>query len=72
MSEVFYGYCFDNEGKYTPAVTLKGAEQVYSYIMLHKGFYPELRITDSDDSLVVQAKNGRIVYPPEWAIAFNG
>jgi hypothetical protein len=65
---VFYGYCYTEKGgRHTPRVNLETAEDVFRYVNLQKGIFPEVRITDDDDYIVVHALDGKIVYPPEWA-----
>lgn len=44
------------------------AEDVYQYVQTHKGQYPEVRVTDHDDYIAVQAINGIIVFPKKWAL----
>jgi hypothetical protein len=67
MAEVFYGYCFpERDGWHTPSVTLTSPGQVFNYVNLQKRLFDEVRITDSDDFLVVQALGGKVVFPPEW------
>ena len=64
---MFKGYCFiERGGKHCPPVHLKDASEVYSYVSLQKKIFPEVRITDDGDCIVVQAIAGKIVFPPEW------
>jgi len=67
----FFGYCFETvNGKYYPCVTLIRVEDVWNYVNLHKHLFPEVRITDEDDYLVVHVLYGKIVFPEEWSV-FN-
>lgn len=64
---MFNGYCFiEKDGEHCPPVELKDANEVYSYVNLQKKIFPEVRITDSGDFCVVQALDGKVVFPPEW------
>lgn len=68
--EIFMGYCFlEKDGLHTPPVYLDTPEEVWRYVNLQKGLFPEVRITDSGDFCVVQALDGKIVFPPEWVEA---
>lgn len=61
MQEEFKGFCLMSDGKWTPPVTLNGAHEVVRYVNLQKVFAKEVRIVDSEDYVVMQAINGRIV-----------
>ena len=66
---MFNGYCFmEKDGWHCPPVKLKDADEVYSYVNLQKVIFPEVRICDGGDFIVVQALDGKIVFPPEWVI----
>ncbi len=68
MDETFFGYCFLKvDGEHCPKVTLNGPQEVWNYVQLQKKIFPEVRITDTGDACVVQAINGKIVFPPQWA-----
>lgn len=60
---MFLGYCFDKDGRYCPPVSLETVEEVFSYVALQKNLFPEIRITDLDDYVVLHVKNGKIIYP---------
>lgn len=67
---MFYGYCripAEAGGGWWPPVTLNSPEEAIRYANLQKGLFPEVRITDADDFIVIQAKDGKIVYPEELA-----
>ncbi|WP_027416489.1 hypothetical protein [Aneurinibacillus terranovensis] len=65
---MFSGYCFvEKNGWHCPPVRLNSAEEVWSYVQLQKRIFSEVRITDADDFIVVQALEGKVVFPPEWA-----
>ncbi|WP_340394897.1 hypothetical protein [Paenibacillus sp. FSL E2-0177] len=69
MEERFYGFCFPEPGTWhTPSVTLNTPEEVYSYTQLHgrTGIFREIRVTDSDDFMVVQMIDGKYTWPEEW------
>jgi hypothetical protein len=65
----FLGYCFETiGGRYYPAVSLRGAEEVWNYVNFQKNLFEEVRITDTDDFIVAQAIKGKIVFPQEWVV----
>lgn len=67
--EQFYGYCYpEPDGWHTPSVTLNTPEEVYRYTQLHgkTGMFREIRVTDSDDLMVVQMIDGKYTWPEEW------
>lgn len=49
-------------GKYFPPDPVETAAELYQYVQTHKEQYPEVRVTDPDDHLAVQAINGIIVF----------
>ena len=66
---MYYGYCYpSNDGFYTPKVSLVNPQEVFHYVMLHKGMMHEIRITDDDDFTVVNAIDGQIIFPEEWKV----
>jgi len=60
---MFKGYCFFEDGTYTPAVNLDNEEAAVRYVMLQKNIQYEVRVVDEHDFTVLQAINGKIVYP---------
>lgn len=67
MSETFQGYRFlEKGGRYYAPVRLEGAEQAFAFVKTFMEHYPELRMTDSSDTIVVQALDGKTVFPAEW------
>jgi hypothetical protein len=55
-------------GKYFPPDPVETAAEIYQYVQTHKEQYPEIRVTDPDDHIAVQAINGIIVFPKKWAL----
>lgn len=52
---MFYGYCLDPVSQsWTPPVSLPTARDCYQYCVLHHHLFPEVRITDESDFLVLQ------------------
>ncbi|MEC0131505.1 hypothetical protein [Paenibacillus odorifer] len=49
-------------------MTLNTPEEVYRYTQLHgrTGIFREIRVTDSDDFMVVQMIDGKYTWPEEW------
>ena len=65
IDEQFKGYCFpvkDNDW-HTPAVGLDGVEQAVRYANIQKHLFYEVRVVGEDDKTVLQAIDGKIVYP---------
>lgn len=63
MGEIFQGYCFDKDGFYPSPVTLGGIQEAVRYFNLQRPLHPHVMITDSDDYCVMEAQNGRAVFP---------
>ncbi|ETT45740.1 hypothetical protein C162_20441 [Paenibacillus sp. FSL R7-269] len=60
--EQFYGYCFPEPGGWhTPSVTLNTPDEIYRYTQVQgrTGVFREVRVTDGDDSIVVQMIDGQ-------------
>ena len=61
---IYKGFCFDEEGRYTPAVTLKNVQEVINYCKLQGMSHYEIRITDySEDDIIMQVIDGLVVWP---------
>ena len=70
---MYYGYCYPtNDGFYIPKDPLVNPEEVFNYVMLHKNWMYEIRITDDDDFTVVNAIDGQIIFPEEWKVYNKG
>lgn len=63
QKEVFWGYCFDEDGRYPSPVSLHGIEQAVGYFNLQKPLHPRVMITDEHDFCVMEAQSGQIVFP---------
>lgn len=59
----FFAYCFDKDDRYYPPVTLTSVEAVRAYVNLHREHFREIRITDTDDYIIVQVINGEVIWP---------
>lgn len=60
---MFKGYCFmENNGNYCPAVNLRNAKEAWSYVNSQKMLFPEVRIVDEDDYIILHVINGKIVF----------
>lgn len=66
MAETFYGYCFAEDGSYTPAVMLNGAEEVYRYLRYSSQIFKRVIATDSGDCIVAEIIDGKFTFPLEW------
>ena len=61
---MFKGYCFvEVNGSYCPAVELKDAQAAVAYVNLQKNIFPEVRIVDEDEYIVLHAVDGEIIFP---------
>ncbi|SEP33251.1 hypothetical protein [Paenibacillus sp. OK076] len=67
---MFKAYRFlEPGGSYFPADPLETAADVYEYVKAHKAQYLEIRVTaDNDNYIAVQAIDGVIVFPKQWAL----
>ena len=63
---MYFGYCLTPDGYFTPKVTLQTPEDVFRYTELQRTLWEEVRITDTEDFVVVQTKDSKYTYPPEW------
>ena len=59
----FYGYCFDENGRYDKGVKLVGVHDVFAFLTEKMSSFKEVRIVDHSDYMVLQAINGKIVFP---------
>ncbi len=51
---MYFGFCFTSiNGNYMPPVNLPDAESCLNYCRLQHHLFPEVRITDESDSLVM-------------------
>ena len=68
--EPFEGYCWPAAGDpwHTPVLPLYGVEEAVRYINLQKILFHEVRIVDKDENVVLQAINGKIVFPVKEGI----
>lgn len=60
---MFKGYCFNKEGQYTPAVNLENEKEAFEYVSLQKKLHHRVIAVDKEDSIVIEAKEGKIVFP---------
>jgi hypothetical protein len=50
-----------------PPVNLSNLEEAVRYTMLHKGWFKEVIIEDEDEYCILHAKDGKIVFPVQFA-----
>ncbi len=63
MSE-FTGYLFSEiNGRHTDGVNLNSPLACYDFVIKNLAQYPEIRVCDSDDFLIMHALEGDIVFP---------
>jgi hypothetical protein len=60
---MFFGYCFLTDGTYAPKITLPTAGDAFAYCRLHSRLFAEVLITDADDYVVMQARQGIVKIP---------
>lgn len=66
---MFYGYRFDHSGKYDHPDELESVQDVYNYVIGNKSQYARVMVTcRSSDTIQVEAINGQIVFPLQWAL----
>lgn len=66
---MFYGHRYEMSGKYNHPDELTTVQDVYDYVLEHKLHYPRIVITSqSGDTIQVQAINGQIEFPKQWAL----
>lgn len=66
---MYSGYRYEANGRYHAADPIGSAEAIMIYLQENKKKHPEIRITNSDDHIVAEAKNGHIVFPEYLAVA---
>lgn len=59
----FYGYVLDKTGYHSQATPLADIRDVEEYITLQKEIQHEIRITDTDDCLLLKIQEGQLIYP---------
>lgn len=61
---MFKGYCFEKvDGRHLLPVELKDAEAAWEFVINKKDSFPELRVVDMDDNIVIHTVKGEIVFP---------
>lgn len=71
MEENFLGYCFlEVDGNHLPPTKLKGADSILNYALRKSNLFPEIRITDMDDLIVMHVVNGELIHPLEFKVKF--
>lgn len=60
---MFKGYCFNEDGTYTSPVEIDSPKQAVDYCVGLMEIAYEVRVIDEDDYIVVQAKQGKLIFP---------
>lgn len=60
---VYYGYSLDEGGYHTAGTPLANLSDVEEYISLQKDIQYEIRITDTDDCLLLKMVEGELIFP---------
>jgi hypothetical protein len=63
--EIFTGYCFLPDGRYSAGVRLDGPEEIRAFLELQAPYQHRVLICDSDDYGVLEAADGKIIYPAQ-------
>ena len=61
---MYFGYSVTEEGTHMPKVELKTVEEIYNWVWVQAGLFPELKVTDIGDCLVLHIIDGNVVFPP--------
>lgn len=61
--EIFKGYCFFEDGKYCPPVTLTGIDEARQYLFLQMNLHYRVIIEDGGGLCVGMSIKGKIVFP---------
>ena len=61
---MFKGYCFKKvDGRHLPPLELNDAEAAWEFVIRKKDRFPELRVVDMDDNIVIHTVKGKVVFP---------
>lgn len=60
---MFKGYCYLANGRYLEPVILDSVEQAFEYLGVQMKLFSMVRIIDGDDCIILESKNGEIVFP---------
>lgn len=63
QSPVYFGYSLDEAGHHTIGTPLGDICDVEEYISLQKDIQHEIRITDTDDCLLLKMVEGELIFP---------
>lgn len=61
--EVYFGYCFLEDGRYSAGVWLNGALEAVEYAFMQKPYQHRVMLCDSDDFCVLEIVNGEVTFP---------
>ncbi len=66
MIKMFYGYrCINRNGSHYPADPLHNEDEIKVYLEKHMFKYPEIKICNSRDEVLIRTIDGRIISPEE-------
>lgn len=60
---VYYGFAMDRQGYHPAGTPLADISDVEEYISLQKDIQHEIRITDTDDCLLLKMVEGELIFP---------
>jgi hypothetical protein len=59
----FLGYCFLQNGRYMAGLPLRNDGEIAAYIDMQKDYQHLLKICDSEDNIIFEMADGKLVYP---------
>lgn len=65
----YSGYSFLKDGRYAAGVWLCSAEEALGYLEMQKPYQYRVLVCDRDDFAVMEAVNGKLIYPDEETLA---
>lgn len=68
FTESFFGYRFNNKGFHDGKTLITTPTALQNYLV-RNNTYPEIRITDMMDMLVMHVVKGKLIYPTEEDLA---
>lgn len=63
--KAFFGYCFDQAGRYGQPDRLVGASAAVAFMRRHIRTCSRIVVTDEEDETVMESVNGILVWPKQ-------
>ena len=64
----YFGYRYEPDGRYHAADRLSGEQEMFDYLKEKKSYYQAVKITDSEDYMIAESKDGHIIFPEYLAL----